>query len=186
MHGTRALTLTTHTVGNARQTSRHHKRSATNSCDSESLPKESRGKGHKNPYRRTKNQTHEGPSRCHDRLLLAPHDVPPLRTSRRHSAKPEPPEEERGNFSSSGRRRKEKSQNRGKGHRPRLLASGPQNATGRGVAITSLSRRPPRLRPERAQPGCRDSLTGLSDPPATLTGGRRLLEDQKQNPVATC
>ncbi|MQM00069.1 hypothetical protein Taro_032799 [Colocasia esculenta] len=38
-----ALTLTTHTGGNARRTSCHHDRPTTNSYDSESLPEESRG-----------------------------------------------------------------------------------------------------------------------------------------------
>ncbi|MQM19878.1 hypothetical protein Taro_052891 [Colocasia esculenta] len=165
-HGTRALTLTTHTAGNARRISHHHDRPATKSCDRESLPEESRGgsmvkavntcipqsglpihtnkKGHKNPYKRTKNQTHEGPSRRHGRLLLASHDSPPLRTSHRRSAKPEPPEEERGNFSSSGRIRKKKCQKRGKGCRPRLLAFGPQDAMGRGVVLPTVMQRPPR------------------------------------------
>ncbi|MQL85330.1 hypothetical protein Taro_017855 [Colocasia esculenta] len=35
--------LTTHTIGNARRTSRHHDHPTTNSCGSESLPGESRG-----------------------------------------------------------------------------------------------------------------------------------------------
>ncbi|MQL76124.1 hypothetical protein Taro_008499 [Colocasia esculenta] len=35
--------LTTHTAGNARRTSRHHDYPITNSCDSKSLPEESRG-----------------------------------------------------------------------------------------------------------------------------------------------
>ncbi|MQM05062.1 hypothetical protein Taro_037868 [Colocasia esculenta] len=38
-----ALTLTTHTAGNARRNNRHHDRPSTNSYDSESLPKESGG-----------------------------------------------------------------------------------------------------------------------------------------------
>ncbi|MQM08768.1 hypothetical protein Taro_041625 [Colocasia esculenta] len=38
-----ALTLTTHTAGNAWQTSHHYDRPTTNSYDSESLPEESRG-----------------------------------------------------------------------------------------------------------------------------------------------
>ncbi|MQL94011.1 hypothetical protein Taro_026661 [Colocasia esculenta] len=175
-------------------TNRHHNRPATNSCDSESLPEESRGgsmvkaikacnhplgppihtnkKGHKHPYRRMKNQTHEGPSRRHGRLLLAPHDAPPLRMSRRRSAKPEPPEEERGNFYSSGRRRKEKIQKRGKGRQPRLLAFGPQDATGWGITLPTVTRRSPRSRPECAHPRRRDNPIGQSTTPATLTGVR--------------
>ncbi|MQL68503.1 hypothetical protein Taro_000783 [Colocasia esculenta] len=75
------------------------------------------------------------------------------------SAKPKLPEEERGNFSSSWRRRKEKCQKREKGCRLRLLAFGPQDATGRGVSLPTVMRRPPRPQPDRTHPWCRDNQT---------------------------
>ncbi|MQM07588.1 hypothetical protein Taro_040429 [Colocasia esculenta] len=83
-----------------------------------------------------------------------PHEPPSLR----HEL--QPPEKRGERPLHLGEERKGgKGKRRKKGHRPRLLASSPQNVTGWSVAIQTLSRRPPRLRPKHALPGDRDNPT---------------------------
>ncbi|MQM10490.1 hypothetical protein Taro_043384 [Colocasia esculenta] len=100
-------------------------------------------------------------------------DALTLRTSRCRSAKLPPPERKGRNLPLLGEEGREKGQRRGRESRPRLLAFGPQNATRRGVALPTVTRRPPTPRPERAHPGRRDNPIGQSATPATLTGVRQ-------------
>ncbi|MQL97376.1 hypothetical protein Taro_030066 [Colocasia esculenta] len=101
------------------------------------LPIHTNKKGHKNPYWRMNNQTHEGPSRCHGRLLLALHDAPPLRTSHRRSTKPELLKEERGNF--LGEEKEGEKPKEGEGMPAKAFSLRPPRHDGAGRRVTNCN-----------------------------------------------